>query len=58
MSRIIPEKKLIIAAIKIKPQTIRVGNLGTSPVLKYSTKTGIAKITEINVKIADMIPKK
>lgn len=38
----------------IKPtETIRVGNLGTSPVFKYSVKTGINKTNDSIKKIAE-----
>ena len=38
-----PEKKEIPANKPAKPQTIRVGNLLTIPVKRYSLKTGIKK---------------
>ena len=37
----------MIAIINIKPENIKVGYLGTSPVLKYSANTGIPKAKEI-----------
>ena len=36
-----------IEIISINPENISVGYLGTSPVLKYSTNTGIPKHNEI-----------
>ena len=40
VAKIVPVKKLKIAAISTKPQVIRVGKRSTSPVFIYSTKTG------------------
>ena len=39
-------------------ETIRLGNLGTKPVLKYSTTTGIPKTSENAAKINEIILKK
>ena len=35
------------AITRLIPETIRLGNLGTYPVLKYSSNTGIANISDI-----------
>ena len=43
----IPQINIKIAIININPENIKVGYLGTSPVLKYSTNTGTPKIKEI-----------
>ena len=51
-------EKAWIAAIITKPQTIRVGNLATIPVCRYSTNTGIKKAAAIRVRSAASIPKK
>ena len=53
-----PEKNDCIAAITTKPQTIKVGNFSTIPVLIYAVKTGIKKTIAININIADTPPKK
>ena len=44
--------------ININPLNIRVGNLGTKPVLKYSTNTGVPNDTDITKNIKLIIPKK
>lgn len=41
----------------INPETINVGNLNTSPVFRYSPKTGKNKIAAIATKIKAIIPK-
>lgn len=42
-----PEKKLIIAASIVMPQTITVGIFSTVPVWKKLTSTGMKKAAEI-----------
>ena len=56
--RINPAKKDCIAAIIVNPHTIKVGNLETRPVAKYSNNTGIKKTVDIKANKAPNIPKK
>ena len=55
---IIPDIHRRIAIIIKNPDTIKLGNLGTSPVLKYSLKTGIPKMHDaIRNKMANRLKK-
>lgn len=47
-----------MAAIIVKPQIINVGNLGTSPVSKYSIPIGIKNAAEITANKKAIMPKK
>jgi hypothetical protein len=45
----IPQKKDKSETTVINPAAIKVGNLGTSPVLKYSMRIGINNIIETRI---------
>ena len=57
VARISPEKNEIIAAIIIKPHTIKVGKLGTKPVFIYLIKIGRNSPAAVKVKIKAVMPK-
>jgi len=57
-SKIIPVIHNNKAISKEIPDTIKLGNLGTNPVSKYSKNTGTPKIKEISKKILANSPKK
>ncbi len=56
-SKIKPQTIIRIDITAKNPENIRVGILGTNPVLKYSAKTGMAKITDTIKNIAAIILK-
>ena len=57
VSKIRPQEKANIAANIEKPLTIKVGNLGTKPVVKYYKNTGIKRITANKANNKDNMPK-
>lgn len=57
-SRISPHDQSNIAKRTINPETINVGYLGTNPVCKYSTNTGINRPNAMSNKIVAIMEKK
>lgn len=57
-SRINPTKNISMEKRMMKHETINVGNLGTSPVWKYSSNTGMKKDNPNNAKNKLKIEKK
>ena len=58
LDRMTPATNSISAATMTKPQTIRVGKRGTSPVTKYSVRTGTMNSRLMRASTAAMAVKK